>query len=85
MFYEKKFNLFLDLFHEFCQAKKMSETKKVEKKIEKKQNLHNSIQFLNCIKCYDSFRSGVSIPNECQHKFISFSMQVQMSSHYLCQ
>lgn len=32
----KKFNLFLDLFHEFCQAKKMSETKKVKKKIEKK-------------------------------------------------
>lgn len=32
----KKFNLFLDLFHEFRQAKKMSETKKVEKKIEKK-------------------------------------------------
>lgn len=33
----KKFNIFLDLFHEFCQAKKMSETKKVEKKIEKKR------------------------------------------------
>lgn len=67
-------------------SSKMSETETVEKKLKKKtESAQVSSNFWIANKLYDIFGSVVPIPNECQHKFISFSMQVQMSSHYLCQ